>query len=165
MIDPATGWFEMKEIPNKEAFTIASIVKQTWLTHYPWPTEVSFNRGKEFMGEFAHMVEKVYDIKRWPITTQNPQANSIIERIHQTILNIIFFCEFVRSFVRPSKILLLTLGNCMKNCAFSSLKNCMVFRLLKIVYFFGQHSAKLYTFFVFRRKYVATLIKCILLWR
>ncbi len=32
MIDPATGWFEMKEIPNKEAFTIASIVEQTWLT-------------------------------------------------------------------------------------------------------------------------------------
>jgi hypothetical protein len=32
MIDPATGWFEMREIPNKEAFTIASLVEQTWLT-------------------------------------------------------------------------------------------------------------------------------------
>ena len=32
MIDPATGWFEMKEIPNKEAITIANIVEQTWFT-------------------------------------------------------------------------------------------------------------------------------------
>jgi transposase InsO family protein len=89
MIDPATGWFEMKEIPNKEAFTIASIVEQTWLTRYPWPTEVTFDRGKEFMGEFARMVEKDYGITRRPITTRNPQANSIIERIHQTIGNMI----------------------------------------------------------------------------
>jgi hypothetical protein len=89
MIDPATGWFEMKQIPNKEAFTIASIVEQTWFTRYPWPTEVTFDRGKEFMGEFARMVEKDYGVKRRPITTRNPQANSIIERIHQTIGNMI----------------------------------------------------------------------------
>jgi hypothetical protein len=79
MIDPATGWFEMKEIPNKEAFTIAHIVEQIWLTCCPWPTEVTFDRGKEFMGEFACMVKKDYGIMRWPITTQKPQANSIIE--------------------------------------------------------------------------------------
>lgn len=89
MIDPATGWFEMREIPNKEAFTIANLVEQTWLTRYPWPNQVTFDRGKEFMGEFARMVEKDYGIKRKPTTTRNPQANSVIERIHQTIGNII----------------------------------------------------------------------------
>lgn len=89
MIDPATGWFEMREIPNKEAFTIASLVEQTWFTRYPWPTQIIFDRGKEFMGEFARMVEKDYGVKRKPITTRNPQANSIIERIHQTIGNMI----------------------------------------------------------------------------
>jgi hypothetical protein len=41
------------------------------------------------MGEFACMVEKDYGIKRKPTTTRNPQANSVIERIHQTIGNII----------------------------------------------------------------------------
>jgi transposase InsO family protein len=89
MIDPATGWFEMREIPNKEAFTIASIVEQTWLTRYPWPTEVIFDRGKEFMGEFARMIQEDYGITKKPTTTRNPQANSIIERIHQTIGNMI----------------------------------------------------------------------------
>ena len=31
------------------------------------------------------MIEKDYGITRCPITTQNPQANSILERAHQTI--------------------------------------------------------------------------------
>jgi transposase InsO family protein len=89
MIDPATGWFEMREIPNKEALTVANLVEQTWFTRYPWPNQIIFDRGKEFMGEFARMVEKDYGIKRKPTTTRNPQANSVIERIHQTIGNII----------------------------------------------------------------------------
>ena len=89
MIDPATGWFEMREIPNKEAITIANLVKQTWLTRYPWPSLIVFDRGSEFMAEFARMVEKDYGIKKKPTTTRNPQANSIIERIHQTIGNMI----------------------------------------------------------------------------
>jgi len=64
MIDPSTGWFEMREIPNKEAFTIASLVEQMWLTRYPWPSQVTFNRGKEFMREFARTVNKDYGIKK-----------------------------------------------------------------------------------------------------
>jgi transposase InsO family protein len=89
MIDPATGWFELREIPNKEALTVANLVEQTWLTRYPWPNQIIFDRGKEFMGEFARMVQKDYGIKKKPITTRNPQANSIIERVHQTIGNMI----------------------------------------------------------------------------
>ena len=89
MIDPATGWFEMREILDKQADTIANIVEQAWFTRYPWPTQIIFDRGKEFMAEFAQMVQHDYGVKRKPITTRNPQANSIIERVHQTIGNII----------------------------------------------------------------------------
>ena len=41
------------------------------------------------MAEFAKMVRNDYGIKTKLITTRNPQANSIIERIHQTIGNMI----------------------------------------------------------------------------
>jgi hypothetical protein len=41
------------------------------------------------MAEFAYMVENDYHIKRKPITVRNPQANAIIERVHQTIGNIL----------------------------------------------------------------------------
>ena len=89
MIDPATGWFEMRTIPDKRADTIANLVEQTWLTRYPWPTQIIFDRGSEFMAEFAQMVTEDYGIKRKPITKRNPQANAIIERIHQTLGNVL----------------------------------------------------------------------------
>ena len=37
MIDPATGWFEMKEIKTKAADTVANMLEQTWLTRYLGP--------------------------------------------------------------------------------------------------------------------------------
>ena len=89
MIDPATGWMEIKQIKNKEAMHIADLVEQTWLTRYPWPTEITYDQGTEFMGDFATMIQNDYGIHRKPATTRNPQANAIIERAHQTIGNII----------------------------------------------------------------------------
>ena len=93
MIDPATGWFEMREIPNKRADTIANIVEQAWLTRYPWPTQVIFDQGSKFMAEFAAMVRDDYGIKRKPITKRNPQANAMIERVHQVLGNLIRTCD------------------------------------------------------------------------
>jgi len=89
MIDPATNWFEIQLVKEKDAGTIANIVEQTWLTRYPLPQELVYDRGTEFMGIFAKMVSGDYGIKRRPITVRNPQANSMIERIHQTMGNMI----------------------------------------------------------------------------
>ena len=82
MIDPATGWFEMKQVNTKRADVIANLVEQTWLSRYPWPTSLIIDRGTEFMAEFAEMIINDYGIKKKPITTRNPQANAIMERIH-----------------------------------------------------------------------------------
>ena len=90
MIDPATGWFEINQYDNKKSITIANIVEQEWFSRYPWPTQVSFDRGKEFIGhDFQDLLKNDYGITRKPITTRNPQANAIIERVHQVIANII----------------------------------------------------------------------------
>jgi hypothetical protein len=89
MIDPATGWFEMVQIPNKRADNIANIVEVTWLTRYPWPSQIVFDKGSEFMTEFTEMVKKDYQIKIKGIPTRNPQANAIIERVHQTLGTVI----------------------------------------------------------------------------
>eukprot|EP00957_Ditylum_brightwellii_P018385 1383843-Ditylum_brightwellii.AAC.1 len=89
MIDPVTLWFEIAEIETKRADTIANVVKTTWLTRYPYPTEVVLDRGKEFTTECSEMILKDYGVKKKPIIVRNPQENSIIERIHQAIGNMI----------------------------------------------------------------------------
>ena len=90
MIDPATGWFEIHEYDDKRSITVANIAEQEWLSRYPWPTQITFDRGSEFVGhDFQDMIKNDYGIKAKPISVRNPQANAIVERIHQVIGNII----------------------------------------------------------------------------
>ena len=85
MIDPATGWFEIAEVKNKFADQIANKIEQVWLSRYPWPSQVTSDRGTEFKAEVFDMITKNYGITARVITTRNPQANAILERIHQTV--------------------------------------------------------------------------------
>jgi len=89
MIDPATGWFEIVEIMHKRADYIANHLEMAWLSRYPWPTEIVMDRGSEFQREVREMLHDKYGIKRKVITSRNPQANSMVERCHQTLANII----------------------------------------------------------------------------
>ena len=89
MIDPATGWLEIAPIDTKRADNIANVVEQVWLTRYPWPDQVTYDRGTEFMAEFTEMVTKDYNVKIKPITVRNPQSNAIVERVHQTLGNML----------------------------------------------------------------------------
>ena len=97
MIDPATGWFEVKQIQDKEPGTIANAVEQAWLTRYPWPAIIVYDNGTEFLREFTEMIKDDYGIEKKGTTVQNPQANAILERIHQTLGNILRTFELHKS--------------------------------------------------------------------
>ncbi len=79
MIDPATGWFEIVEVIEKRADIIANLLEFTWLTRYPWPTEIVMDRGLEFAAEVRETLKNEYGIHLKIITARNPQANSMIE--------------------------------------------------------------------------------------
>ena len=91
MIDPATGWFEIVQYSDKTAANIANLVEQTWLSRYPRPTIITYDKGNEFLGHAFknELIQKEYGIKAKCATTANPQANSILERIHQVIANLV----------------------------------------------------------------------------
>jgi transposase InsO family protein len=90
MIDPATGWFEIKQYDDKKSITVTNIVELEWLTRYPQPSLITLDCGSEFIGQdFRDMCVNDYGIKRKVISTRNPQANAIVERAHQTLGNLI----------------------------------------------------------------------------
>ena len=89
MIDPATGWFEMVEISGKRADYIANVLEQTWLNRYPRPVEIVMDRGSEFAKEVRQNVVHEWGAVQKLITTRNPQANSMVERAHKTLRNLI----------------------------------------------------------------------------
>ena len=100
MIDPASGWFEIHQYDDKKSITVANIAEQEWFSRYPWPTQVTFDRGSEFIGkDFREMLVNDYGIKRKPITVRNPQANAIVERVHQVIANMIRTFELENNYL------------------------------------------------------------------
>ena len=91
MIDPATGWLEIAQYDDKRAISVANIVEQEWLARYPKPDLCTIDRGSEFIGhKFKNdLMKKEYGIIVKKATTANPKANSILERVHKVIGNMI----------------------------------------------------------------------------
>ena len=55
-IDPATGWFELKQTKTKKADEVSNHVEQTWLARYPWLSYITFDGGPEFKKEFGELL-------------------------------------------------------------------------------------------------------------
>ena len=58
MIDPATGWFKIKQYDDKKSITVANIVKQEWLARYPRPYLITLDQGSEFVSQDCHDMRK-----------------------------------------------------------------------------------------------------------
>ena len=90
MIDPVTGWFEMVSYDDGSAETIANLVEMTWLMRYPRPSKIIADRGGAFTGHFfKNTMRNDFGIEVRYASTANPQANAIVERIHQVIGNML----------------------------------------------------------------------------
>ncbi len=111
MIDPATSWFEIVELPtvaqdttvppagkgkkvtfakntkvaepyfDKSSAQISKLVYKTWFSRYPRCHYIIYGNGSEFKLHFQSLCN-TYGIKRKPTSVKNPQANAILERIH-----------------------------------------------------------------------------------
>ena len=59
IIDPVTGGFEVTQYRDKKVMTIVNLVETTWLVRYPWPVEITYDQGVEFLGhEFKNSLIK-----------------------------------------------------------------------------------------------------------
>jgi hypothetical protein len=106
MIDPASSWFQIAELPvverlcqqtvngkdlliadeifDKTSERIDKLVNKTWLCRYPRCHYLMYNNGSEFKLHFKYLC-KSYGITRKPTMVKNSQANGILERVHQVL--------------------------------------------------------------------------------
>ena len=106
MIDPASSWFEIVELPlikrletysvngkellqaedvfDKSSDRIAKLVNKTWLCRYLRCPTLIYDNGSEFKLHFEHLCDS-YGIKRKPTTVNNPQVNAVLEQVHQVL--------------------------------------------------------------------------------
>ena len=89
-IDTVTNLVEIVRINRKTSQHIRDKCAQSWLARYPWPKRcVHDNGGGDFTGwELQRRLEKT-NIKDVPTSSHNLTANSICERMHQTVGNIL----------------------------------------------------------------------------
>ena len=101
MIDPATNFIELHNIPNKRSYTASRKVDAQWLCCYPRPLQCIYDNDNEFLGkEFKELLDS-YGIAASPTTVRNPQANAILEHVHAVINN---HLRFLRT-LDPKKVM------------------------------------------------------------
>ena len=88
-MDPATGWIEIYSVLEARADLVAKQVELAWLIRYFLPHKIQVYICKELLPELKSMMANDYEILFSPFYIRNPQANAILERVHQTIGNII----------------------------------------------------------------------------
>jgi hypothetical protein len=86
MIDPNTGWFEVKDVPDATSKRCMEAMDDVWLSRYPRPEYLGYDGGSEFKSVFDDMRQN-YGMGKAQSTPYNPQANGVIERVHQVLNN------------------------------------------------------------------------------
>ena len=71
-VDPAIGWIEISEIPEKSSARISHIFNSTWLVRYPRPKKSSL-----IMGMSSRRISYIFSMTLPP--SQHPQ----LSRIHR----------------------------------------------------------------------------------
>jgi hypothetical protein len=118
MIDPATNWFEIVELPvsqlrehdiptgthghkglgihkqqnepffDKTSATVGSLMNKTWFCHYPRSQYIVYDNGSEFKLHFKPLCDS-YGLERKLISVKSLQVNTILERVHQTLMGML----------------------------------------------------------------------------
>ena len=88
-IDTASNLAELTRIDNKTAAHIRDKFNQSWLSRYPRPIRCVHDKGGEFIGSEFQWLLNMFSIKDIQSTAKNPQSNSICERMHQPVGNIL----------------------------------------------------------------------------
>ena len=97
-IDPFTGLCDACRLDNKTSSHVASKFYTLWLARYPRPLRCIHDNGKEFVAPpFQHLLQHM-GIANVTTTVKNPQANSVVERMHLS------FGQILRSILAETKI-------------------------------------------------------------
>jgi hypothetical protein len=126
MINSASSWFEIVELPvedhvptgdtfkkdgktmeayfDKSSFMISHLVNKCWFSRYPCCRNIIYDNGSKFKLNFETLCDS-YRVKRKPTSIKNPQANAILEQIHQAVMAMVCTSEIdMADSVAPSDI-------------------------------------------------------------
>eukprot|EP00804_Cyclotella_cryptica_P030879 CCRYP_018365-RA/>CCRYP_018365-RA protein AED:0.45 eAED:0.45 QI:0/0/0/1/0/0/2/0/132 len=83
---------------------ISNLVNKTWFSRYPLCQYIIYDNGSEVKLHFKALCDS-YGITNKPTNVKNPQANAILEQVHQVISSMLGTAEIdIAPSVEPSNI-------------------------------------------------------------
>ena len=80
------------------------LFNKCWFSRYPRGKNIIYDNGSEFKLNFEALCDS-YSIKSKPTSIKNPQANAILEQIHQAVMAMVRTSEIdMADSVAPSDI-------------------------------------------------------------
>ena len=89
IIDIYTRWIELIPLSNQTGPTVAAALDNWWFNRYPRPSRLLSDQGKNLIGKDVTNLCAGYGIKTSQTTAYSATANSICERAHGTINQIL----------------------------------------------------------------------------
>ena len=68
---------------------VIQFFNKKWICRYPRPQKVVFDNGYDFKRDYTPLLNN-FGIKPVLTTIKNPQANAMVERGHQVVLNMLY---------------------------------------------------------------------------
>ncbi len=94
----------MHSLINHQSAMISTLVDKTWFSRYSHCQHIIYDNGSEFKLHFEALCDS-YGIKRKPTSVKTPQANAILERVHQVLMSMLCTAEIdMANSVAPSDI-------------------------------------------------------------
>ena len=92
---------------------ISNLVNKCWFSCYPRCKYVIYDNGSEYKLHFEDLCDS-YGLKRKPASIRNPQANNILEQVHQVLIAMIRTSELdMADSVAPNDVdVVLTNASC-----------------------------------------------------
>lgn len=88
-IDMCTRWVEFFKIKNLKAEEVFNVLFINWFKKYPLPRKMICDNGRTFIAKEFLKRSEALGIKVKYITPYNPTSNSICERVHSVLGNVI----------------------------------------------------------------------------
>ena len=94
VIDHLTRFISLAAVSNKEATTIARTFMDRVLSVFGIPELLHSDMGKEFENQLVKELQTVFGYKKTRTTPYRPQGNSVLERVHSTMHNMLaMYCD------------------------------------------------------------------------
>ena len=89
MIDTVTNYCELIRNDNKSSAYVGQKFENEWLSRYPHPQSCIYDQGNEFLGyRFQQRLQR-HNVYFKVSMVKIPQSNAVVERLHQTVTNIL----------------------------------------------------------------------------